>query len=120
MFEQLIFPLKQARSIKLRADLVDETAAVFHQHDYDYQEIDIILLEGIFLFKNEFQGYFDLRIWVECPFETALGRAIERAQENLSPEEARDAYETIYFPAQGIHFARDNPKDSADLIWFNS
>jgi uridine kinase len=39
-----------------------------------------------------------------------LERAIARAQEGLTPDDTIRAYRTIYFPAQEIHFARDNPK----------
>lgn len=119
MFEQLIFPLREKRSIKLTADFAEETAKEFRRHEYFYEDIDIILLEGIFLFKNSFQKYFDLQIWIECSFETAIKRAIARSQENLTPEETVWAYETIYFPAQKIHFQKDKPKESADLIFVN-
>jgi uridine kinase len=120
MFEKLILPLKENLSIKLIADFAEETATEFKKHKYFYKDIDIILLEGIFLLKNAFKDYFDLKIWIECPFETALQRAIARSQENLSPTETVKAYETIYFPAQKIHFKKDNPQESADLIFQNS
>ena len=120
MFEQLIFPLKQSRTIKLIADFAEETATEFRQHEYVYENVDVILIEGIFLFKKKFQNYFDLKIWIECSFETALQRAISRSQENLSPEETVKAYRTIYFPAQKIHFVKDNPRQSADLIFDNN
>lgn len=119
MFEKLILPLRKNRSIQLTADFAEETAAEFRRHEYIYENIDIILLEGIFLFKNDFKDYFDLKTWIECSFEIALQRAVSRSQENLSPEETVRAYETIYFPAQKIHFKQDNPQKSADLIWQN-
>lgn len=119
MFEKLVFPLRDNCSVKLTADFAEETAREFRQHEYFYNDIDIILLEGIFLFKNEFKNFFDLKIWIECSFETSLKRAIGRSQENLSPEETIRAYETIYFPAQNIHFQKDMPKRSADLIFVN-
>lgn len=119
MFETLILPLKENRSINLTADFAEETAFDFRRHEYTYKDIDIILLEGIFLFKTGFKSLFDLKIWIECPFEAALKRAIARSQENLFPEETIKAYKTIYFPAQKIHFAKDNPKNSADLIYNN-
>jgi len=34
----------------------------------------------------------------------------------LSPAATIRAYETIYFPAQKIHFARDNPRETAHSI----
>lgn len=119
MFENLILPLKKARSINLTADFAEETAEAFRRHKYSYCNIDIILVEGIFLFKNEFRKHFDLKIWIECPFDTALQRAIARTQEDLSPAETVKAYETIYFPAQKIHFERDAPQKSADSIFRN-
>lgn len=119
MFKKLILPLRENRSISLTADFAEETAVEFRPHEYFYKDIDIILVEGIFLFKNEFKTRFDVKIWIECPFETALRRAIARSQENLSPAETVKAYETIYFPAQKIHFATDAPQKSADLIFRN-
>jgi uridine kinase len=119
MFEKLIWPLKKNSSVNLIADFAEETAAEFKRHQYCFQNIRIILLEGIFLFKKEFKEYFDLKIWVECSFEIALKRAVARAQENLSPDATIRAYETIYFPAQRIHLAKDKPQDSADFIIYN-
>jgi uridine kinase len=119
LFEKLILPLKENRSIRLTADLAEETAVQFRRHEYFYENADVILLEGIFLFKNEFKEFFDLKIWIECSFETALKRAIARSQENLPPEETVKAYESIYFPAQRLHFEQDNPRASADLIFNN-
>jgi uridine kinase len=115
MFDQLVLPLRKDRSIDLTADFAEEIATTFREHRYEFHDIDIILLEGIFLFKREFVDHFDLRIWIECPFETALSRAIVRSQEGLSPAETITAYETIYFPAQRLHFNLDNPQTAADI-----
>lgn len=119
MFKKLILPLKENCSIRLTADFAEETAMEFRKHEYDYENIGVILLEGIFLFKQAFRDFFDLKIWIECSFETALQRAIARSQEHLSPEETVKAYETIYFPAQKLHFAKDFPQEAADLIYQN-
>lgn len=119
MFQKLILPLKQNRSRRLIADFAEETATEFRRREYDFVNVDVILLEGIFLFKPGFLKFFDVQVWIECSFETALTRALKRAQENLSAAETVNAYETIYFPAQRIHFAKDNPRESADLIFDN-
>lgn len=116
MFERLILPLKETRSISLEADLAEETASEFHRFEYNLDGIDVILLEGIFLFKPQYAGHFDLRIWIECSFETALTRAVERSQEGLGRDETIRAYETIYFPAQRLHIDLDQPRSAAHLI----
>jgi uridine kinase len=119
MFSQLILPLKRARSTVLDADLVHETATAYHHHRYELCDIDVVVLEGIFLLKRAYRDCFDLAIWVECSFATALGRALERGQEGLPADETVRAYETIYFPAQRLHFAQDDPRSAADAIVIN-
>jgi uridine kinase len=116
MFATLIFPLRDLRSIHVEVNHTEETARDYVRKRYDFEAVDIILLEGIFLLKRAFQDYYDLAFWVECGFETALNRAILRGQENLPREETIRAYETIYFPAQKIHLERDDPRGVAKMI----
>lgn len=118
-FNQLVLPLRDRRSIRLVADFVEETASDYRQHIYEYNDVPVVLVEGIFLFKPQYRKYFDLTIWIECSFPTALARAIERAQEGLSRANTIAAYDTIYFPAQKIHLAQDKPRENADLILEN-
>jgi uridine kinase len=118
-FSQLVVPLRDRRSVHLEADFVEETASDYRKHIYDYQDVSVVLVEGIFLFKPPYRKYFDLAIWIDCSFPTALARAIDRAQEGMSPANTIAAYDTIYFPAQRIHLARDKPRENADLILEN-
>ncbi|MBF0234742.1 MAG: uridine kinase [Desulfamplus sp.] len=116
MFTQLVIPLRDRRSLRWEANYTEETATEYRRHIYEFVDIDIIVLEGIYLLKRSFQHHYDLSCWIECSFDTALERAISRSQEGLSPEETVRAYRTIYFPAQEIHFQRDDPKATATLI----
>jgi uridine kinase len=117
MFDQLILPLKARRSIRLTADYVEETAAEYRPHLYEYQNVDIILLEGIYLLKRAYQQHFDLSCWVECTFETALARVVKR--QTVPNNDLITVYRTIYFPAQRIHLERDNPLHAAAEIIVN-
>jgi uridine kinase len=118
-FSDLVIPLRDRRSVHMVADFVEETARQYRKHIYNIKNVDVILVEGIFLFKQAYRSLFDLAIWIDCSFSTALARALQRAQEGLPPAETIVAYETIYFPAQRIHFDQDNPRGSADLILDN-
>lgn len=119
MFEQLVLPLKENRSHSVTVDFAEETATEFRKRCYCFEEVDIVILEGIFLLKEAYRHFFDLSFWVECSFETALTRALKRGQEGLSESETIRAYETIYFPAQRIHFIKDDPRSAADRIILN-
>jgi uridine kinase len=50
-----------------------------------FDNVDLILLEGIFLFKRAHQQRYDFRLWIDCSFKTALERALRRSQEGLPP-----------------------------------
>jgi uridine kinase len=119
MFAQLILPLKEKRSHCVVAEFAEETATEYRPHTYRFEDEDVIVLEGIYLFKPAYRGHFDLTFWVECSFEKARERAVRRGQEGLPPDETMRAYETIYFPAQQIHFDRDNPRAAATAIILN-
>jgi uridine kinase len=118
-FTQLVIPLRDRRSVHLEADFTEETASQYRKHTYDFKDVSVILIEGIFLFKRQYRTHFDLAIWIECSFPTALARAINRAQEGLSAAQTIAAYETIYFPAQRIHLTHDHPRENADAIFEN-
>ena len=119
MFAQLVGPLVRDRSIEVEADFTEETAGNYRKHHYGFRDIDVVLLEGIFLFKREHRDRLDLAVWIECSFETALQRAVARGQEGLPPTETIHAFQTIYFPAQRLHFQRDDPHGFADLAISN-
>jgi len=116
MFQRLIVPLKETRSVDLEMDFAEETAVSYRKHRYFYRDIDVILLEGIFLFQPRYRHHFDLACWIECSFETALARAVERCQEGLPPAATVHAFATRFFPAQRFHFERDAPQSFADFI----
>jgi uridine kinase len=71
------------------------------------------------LLKRTRRYHYDLSIWIECNFETALKRALARAQEGLPPADTLRAYETIYFPAQRLHFQLDAPIPAANAVLHN-
>jgi uridine kinase len=116
LFSRLILPLKVSRSVTLTAEFAEETATEYRPHLYNFEDVSVIILEGIYLLKPEYRTHYDLTFWIDCSFSTALKRALARGQENLPPAETIQAYETIFFPAQRIHFARDNPRAHANYI----
>jgi uridine kinase len=116
LFAQLVLPLRERRSLRVETDFTEETATQYRKHTYAFDDVDVIALEGIYLFKRAWRPHYDLSLWIECTFTTALERALARGQEGLSAEATMTAYRTIYFPAQEIHFARDDPRGAATAI----
>lgn len=119
MFSKLVDPLVRNGSLDLVANFTEETATQYRAERYCFIGIDTVLLEGIFLLRRDLRPRYDLKVWIECGFDTALKRAVARAQEGLSPERTIAAYRTTYFPAQEIHLRNDDPKDHADILFEN-
>ena len=118
-FSQLIVPLRTSRHIYLQTTLIRTDGDFYYSFIYDFNDIDILLIEGIFLFKQELLNYYDWKIWIDCSFETGIYRAIERNSEKLSREQLIHDYNTYYYPAQIYHFQRDDPKDVSNIIYCN-
>ena len=116
LFTALVLPLRDTRSIHLEADVAEETATAYRRHVYDFEDLDVIVLEGIYLLKRAFVAHYDVSIWVDCSVATALERAVARAQEGMPPADTVRAYRTVYFPAQEVHVRRDDPKSAAMVI----
>jgi uridine kinase len=114
MFDEVIVPLTLERSVHVVCGHADETSREFRPESYDFDNIDVVLVESIFLFKRARRSLFDLALWVDTTFEHALDRAVNRCAE--PPEPTVRAYETIYFPAQRIHLKRDQPHRRADVV----
>ncbi len=108
--------MRDRRSITIEVNFVEETANDYRKRLYEFKDVDVILLEAIYLLQPSFISYYDLSFWIDCSFETALERALARGQEGLPQQETVKAYQTIYFPAQEIHFQKDNPKSLATAI----
>jgi hypothetical protein len=74
-------------------------------------------ISNIYLLSETF---FDYRICIDYSFETGKHRTISRNVEKLDEERLIHDYLTFYYAAQRLHFERDNPKLSADLIYDNN
>lgn len=116
-FKKLIIPLKKKRHISLSTQLIRTDADEYYEYTYEYKDLDIIIIEGILLFQQQFEHLFDYKIWIECSFETALKRAIQRNSEKLDEARLIHDYHTFYYPAQRLHFELDNPQKRADIIF---
>jgi len=118
-FEELFLPLQKNKNIYLETQGIRSDVDVYYPLVYDYRDIDILILEGILLFKKKYLQYYDFKIWIDCSFETGLQRAIKRNIERLSEERLIHDYNTFYYPAQYYHLKKDDPLSSSDIIYYN-
>ncbi len=58
MFSQLVLPLRDRRSIHIEADFAEETATTYRQHLYQFEKVDAIVLEAIYLLQSAFMAEY--------------------------------------------------------------
>jgi len=76
----------------------------------------IVIIEGIFLQREELKNIFDYVIYVDVPEEERLRRVLLR-DVHLGDEIAiRNKYENRYFPAEHFYVKKYNPAARANLV----
>ena len=121
--EKLLGPLKSLEEpVKLSTAKFDwKSDETVEPDKVLFQSGDILLFEGVFLQRPELVSYWDLKVFVDIPFELSLERGLNRDSHLLGGEEAtRTKYQERYIPGQKIYFEKVNPKASADVVIDNS
>ncbi len=116
LFDTLIDPLLASGSCDAEVGIHDMRTDRITPRRIVHTGVRVVVLEGIFIFRSEAVKRFDLRVWIDCAFETALRRALARNQEGVAPDSLRADYQRVYFPAQRYHIERDRPAEQCDVI----
>ncbi len=81
----------------------------------------IIVTDGAYLFKPNYLPHWDLKIYLQCPFEIAMARGIKRDQAWLGGlQEAEQKFIDRYHAASKIYNQLNQPENQADIIIDNS
>ncbi|MBM7703072.1 DUF1349 domain-containing protein [Priestia iocasae] len=71
------------------------------------KEVDIVVVDGLFILKNLYRDMYDLTVWIDCTYETGFSRADEC---NVVMD--KDSWKI----AKDIQYSIDAPKEQADMI----
>jgi uridine kinase len=115
MVEQLILPLKLFGSIKTSVTLNDVMNP--RTVEYDFQDIDIIIIEGVYLLQEAYIELYDYTCWVESDYSAAFARLAGQANIEQSQEALVNLYEQLIKPAGQYHIYTDNPQGHANSIY---
>jgi uridine kinase len=82
----------------------------------------VLLMDGVFLQRPELAGSWDLRIWVDAPFDITVQRAVVRDAQGVAPDESavRAQYARRYVPGQVLYLTQCRPRESADVVVNNA
>ena len=71
----------------------------------------LVVVEGVCALHRMFRDAYDVRVWVEAPYETRLARGVAR-----DGEAARTTWIERWMPMEDRYVERDDPVACADLV----
>jgi len=77
----------------------------------------VVVLDGIFLHRDELAGRWDLSIWLEVPFAVTVARMAVR---DGSPADPSHPAMRRYVEGQRLYIAACSPRERADLVVDNT
>lgn len=78
----------------------------------------IVLFEGVLLYREPLNQYFDFRLFIDISFEEVLIRAKKR-DGVLFGDEVIERYKKKYIPIQKLYIESCDPKNKSDVIISN-
>ena len=113
------FELDRLR-VEVFAPLLGGAQARYSSWDWDgrraggLREVEpagIVVVEGVCALHRMFRDDYDVRVWVEAPYEVRLARGIAR-----DGEAARQTWVERWMPSEDRYVERDDPVSCADLV----
>ncbi len=80
----------------------------------------VLVVDSVFAFRPEYNGFWDYRIWLDVDAALALRRGIARDTALEGAAEAARVHRDRYHPAELIYLAEVDPLHAADLVIDNS
>lgn len=71
---------------------------------------EIIIVEGIFLQREEWKSYLDYTVFIDCPRDVRFGRENSQTQENI------EKFRNRYWKAEDFYMEKLRPEEKANLV----
>jgi uridine kinase len=98
-----VYDIKREREVRRLPELADDDA--------------ILVLDGIFLHRDELVRYWDYSVWLEVPFEVSIPRAAKRDNSDPDPRSMKNRR---YVDGQRLYMAECHPRDRASVVIDNA
>lgn len=78
-----------------------------------------LVVEGCSIFHPDLRGYYDLKIWVDCPLDVATNRGMWR--DRYMHKDEQDYYwQTFWMPNERDFLSTYHPDEAADITFSTS
>lgn len=116
LIDEIIMPIKNGMEFDTEVELYDKDKDSYFLSKITIPIGSIIIVEGVFLQREEFNGIFDYMIYIDIPEKIRLDRVLERDGYIGNKEQIKAKYDNRYFPAERYYVKTCSPNKNADYI----
>lgn len=98
-----VYDVRREREVRRLPELADDDA--------------ILVLDGVFVHRDELCRYWDYSVWLEVPFDVAVARAAKRDRGDPDPNSKKNRR---YVDGQRLYIAECHPRDRATVVIDNA
>jgi uridine kinase len=120
---ELLEPLGSNGHRQYRTAVYDmKTETVVSQSARHASNDDVLVLDGVFLHRDQLRPYWDFSIWLDVPFRITVPRAVARdaLTSRFSVDVIQQRYTDRYVPAQIAYIRNCRPQQRASVSIDNS
>jgi len=78
----------------------------------------ILLIEGVFLQRNEWRRFYDYTIFLECSRQVREKRVLKRDSYIGDESAILKKYKNRYWVAEEYYLKKERPLQKADIVWY--
>lgn len=113
----LLVPGSSAGTGRVALCSIDPLTQVDHSASrVEAPEDAVLIVDGVFAFRPEMNGYWALRIWLDVDPQTSAHRGIARDEAGWADSQAARIYQERYRPSEELYLQEVDPRGRADLI----
>lgn len=115
LIDEVIDPIKRG-AFNGKIELYDKDNDTYYLNEADIPAGSIVIVEGVFLQREELSGLFDYMIYIDIPEEIRLDRVLERDGYIGDKQQIKVKYDNRYFPAEHYYIETCSPSLNADYV----
>ncbi len=116
----ILAPLHRGESVDAKLTLLDlDTDAFTVEQHYAIAPGELLVVEGVLLYRPPIDCYFDCRIFLDVSFEEVLRRAEVRDVPRYGPA-FLERYRTKYIPIQQRYLREHRPRERSHFVVDNN
>jgi len=119
VLDEILIPIKKGNDVSKELKLLClETDKYEINKNIKLTPNDLILLEGVLLFREPLNNYFDYRIYIDINYDYMVERAHKRGEGSIT--ELEKSYHNKRIPIQKKYILENSPKKQSDIIINNN